>query len=169
MIWGGLHGAGLAIERWWGDRRKAVTLPDARGGGGGVPAGGGGTAVLTRQAQQVDAAPRMPAFLAVLITFHIVTFAWVFFRASSFGGAMTIFGRLFSGGGPSPLVTTSVLVAIAVGLGVQFVPVGFWPAVQVRFATLSLAWQAALLGSLIVVCNAIVGEQGVAPFIYFRF
>jgi alginate O-acetyltransferase complex protein AlgI len=168
VIWGGIHGAGLAIERWWGDRRKAMTLPDARGGGG-VPAGGGGTAVLTRQARLVDAAPRMPAFLAVLITFHIVTFAWVFFRASSFGGAMTIFGRLFSGGGPSPLVTTSVLVAIVVGLGVQFVPVGFWPAVQVRFATLSLAWQAALLGALIVVCNAIVGEQGVAPFIYFRF
>jgi D-alanyl-lipoteichoic acid acyltransferase DltB (MBOAT superfamily) len=172
VIWGGIHGVGLAVERWWGDRRKALTLPDPRGGGGGggpAPAGGGGTAVLTQRPQLLAAAPRMPALLRGLITFHIVTFAWVFFRASSFGGAMTIFGRLFSGGGPSPLVTTSVLVAIAVGLGVQFVPVGFWPAVQVRFATLSLAWQAVLLGGLIVVCNAIVGEQGVAPFIYFRF
>ncbi len=82
---------------------------------------------------------------------------------------MTIFGRLFSGGGPSPLVTTSVLVAISSGSACSSSRVGFWPAVQVRFATLSLAWQAVLLGALIVVCNAIVGEQGVAPFIYFRF
>jgi alginate O-acetyltransferase complex protein AlgI len=176
VIWGGIHGFGLAIERWWGDRRT-LTLPDGQSGGpgrrgpdgGGPVAGGGGTAVMTRRYQPVSSGIRMPALIRGLITFHIVTLAWVFFRATSFGGAMTIFGRLFSGGGPSPLVTTSVLVAIAVGLGVQFVPVGFWPAVQVRFATLSLAWQAAGLGALIVGCNAIVGEQGVAPFIYFRF
>ena len=54
-------------------------------------------------------------------------------------------------------------------IAVQFVPQGFWPAVQLRFATLSLAWQAVLLGALIIVCGAIVGQQGVAPFIYFRF
>jgi D-alanyl-lipoteichoic acid acyltransferase DltB (MBOAT superfamily) len=174
VIWGGIHGFGLAIERWWGDRRKVTALPDAGGsrrgpGSGTAVVSGGSTAVLTQQRQVVASGARMPAFVRGLITFHIVVFAWVFFRATSFGGAMTIFGRLFSGGGPSPLVTTSVLVAIAVGLGVQFVPVGFWPAVQVRFATLSLAWQAVGLGALIVVCNAIVGEQGVAPFIYFRF
>ncbi len=170
VIWGGIHGFGLAVERWWGDRRK-VTLPESGNGGGpgGGVGSGGGTAVLTRRPQVAPSGVRMPAFIRGLITFHIVVFAWVFFRSTSFGGAMTIFGRLFSGGGPSPLVTTSVLVAIAVGLGVQFVPVGFWPAVQVRFATLSLAWQAVGLGALIVVCNAIVGEQGVAPFIYFRF
>ena len=62
-----------------------------------------------------------------------------------------------------------MLVAIFAGLGVQFVPVGFWPAVQVRFATLSLAGRRFCSALLIVVCNAIVGEQGVAPFIYFRF
>ncbi len=175
VIWGGIHGFGLAVERWWSDRRKVIQ-PDTQdgsgggGGGGGTALNNGGrTAVLTRRPQLVLAGGRMPAVMRGLITFHIVTFAWVFFRSSSFGGAMTIFGRLLSGGGPSPLVTTSVLVAIFVGLGVQFVPVGFWPAVQVRFATLSLAWQAVLLGALIVVCNAIVGEQGVAPFIYFRF
>jgi alginate O-acetyltransferase complex protein AlgI len=173
VIWGGIHGVGLAVERWWGERRK-TTIPDGGAGGGGgsvsaAPNGGSGTAVLTRRAQVVSAAPRMPAFIRGLITFNIVTFAWVFFRSPTVAAAMEVFGRLFSGSGPSPLVTTSVLLAIFAGLAVQFVPLGFWPAVQVRFATLSLAWQAVLLGTLIVVCNAIVGEQGVAPFIYFRF
>ncbi len=23
VIWGRIHGVGLAVERWWGDRRKA--------------------------------------------------------------------------------------------------------------------------------------------------
>jgi alginate O-acetyltransferase complex protein AlgI len=166
VIWGAIHGAGLAIERWWGDRRKAVALPDSDGPAGGVSGGGG---VLTRERLLAPGAIRMPAVIRGLITFHIVTLAWVFFRAPDFGTAMTVFGRLFSGSGPSPLVTSTVLLAIFAGLAVQFVPQGFWPAVQVRFATLGLFWQAALLAALIVVCNAIVGEQGVAPFIYFRF
>ncbi len=174
VIWGGIHGTGLAVERWWGDRRNVVALPPSTGpgSGGGVSGGGvsgGGGGVLTRERLLAPAGYRMPAVIRGLITFHIVTLAWVFFRAPDFGTAMTVFGRLFSGGGPSPLVTSTVLLAIFAGLAVQFVPQGFWPAVQVRFATLSLIWQAALLAALIVVCNAIVGEQGVAPFIYFRF
>ncbi len=170
VVWGAIHGCGLAIERWWGDRRKQVELAELeRSAGPARPQGGGGAAVLTTSRVRQLAPRQMPAVLRGLITFHIVTLAWVFFRAPDFGTAMDVFGRLFSGGGPSPLVTTSVLVAIAVGLGVQFVPESFWPAVQVRFATLGLAWQACLLGALLVTCNAIVGEQGVAPFIYFRF
>jgi D-alanyl-lipoteichoic acid acyltransferase DltB (MBOAT superfamily) len=180
VVWGAIHGAGLAIERWFGDRRKAQARralgPEGSGGGiTGPPAQrrpesapGGGTGVMTRVAAPVWA-PRLPAVVRGLITFHIVTLAWVFFRSPDFGSAMEIFGRLFSGGGPSPLVTGPVLLAIFAGLAVQFVPEGFWPAVQIRFATLSLTGQAVLLGILLVVINAIVGEQGVAPFIYFRF
>ena len=168
VIWGGIHGLGLAVERWWGDRQKVVSIPDGPTGSGG--GSGGGTAVLTASRTQIAPAPhRMPALVRGLITFHIVTFAWVFFRSPDFGSAMTIFGRLFSWGGASPLVTPTVLLAIFAGLAVQFVPVGFWPAVQVRFAALTLAWQAVLYGTLLVVCFAIVGTQGVAPFIYFRF
>jgi alginate O-acetyltransferase complex protein AlgI len=191
VIWGGIHGAGLAVERWWGDRRKVVTVPSRPGGpdnpnghdnpnrhdgdpGYGAGAGGrlrSGATVLapSRTRQGVAYGYRMPAVIRGLITFHVVTLAWVFFRAPNFGAAIDVFGRIFSGTGPSPLVTTTVLLAIFAGLAVQFVPVGFWPAVQVRFATLGLAWQAALLATLLVLCNAIVGEQGVAPFIYFRF
>ncbi len=171
VIWGAIHGTGLCVERWWGERRKVVSIPDAPTGGG----SGGGSAVLTAThtttpVRQLAPAPnRLPTFVHVLITFNIVTFAWVFFRASSVANAMAVFGRLFSGLGPSPLVTVPVLLAIFAGLAVQFVPAGFWPSVQVRFAALSLAWQAVLYGSLLVVCFAIVGEQGVAPFIYFRF
>jgi alginate O-acetyltransferase complex protein AlgI len=170
VLWGSIHGGGLALERWWGDRRKAkdvVALPPGPTDGG---VGGGGSTVLTAtRVTPAPAAHRLPAFVRGLITFHVVVFAWVFFRASDIGSAFEVLGRLFSGGGPSPLVTPTVLLAIFAGIAVQFVPQGFWPAVQVRFATLSLFTQAALLAGLLILCNAIVGEQGVAPFIYFRF
>ncbi len=82
VIWGGIHGAGLAMERWWGDRRKTLTLPRAdRDAAGGPLPPGGGTAVPVASTQPIAPAPRMPAFIRGLITFHIVTFAWVFFRA----------------------------------------------------------------------------------------
>jgi alginate O-acetyltransferase complex protein AlgI len=170
VLWGTIHGGGLALERWWGDRRKQITLPPSPGLD--VPGAGasrGGVATATRLLQPSPTGHRLPAFVRGLITFHVVVLAWVFFRAPDITTAFRVFGRLFSDGGASPLVTPTVLLAIFAGLAVQFVPQGFWPAVQVRFATLSLFTQAALLAALIVVCNAIVGEQGVAPFIYFRF
>jgi alginate O-acetyltransferase complex protein AlgI len=170
VLWGSIHGGGLALERWWGDRRKArevITLPGSPPDAG--SSGGGSTVMTATRVAPAPAEHRLPAVVRGLITFHVVTLAWVFFRASSIGNAFQVFGRLFSGGGPSPLVTPTVLLAIFAGIAVQFVPQGFWPAVQVRFATLSLFAQAALLAGLMIVCNSIVGEQGVAPFIYFRF
>jgi alginate O-acetyltransferase complex protein AlgI len=168
VLWGSIHGGGLALERWWGDRRKAqevVTLPP--GPQTGTP--GDGSVLTATRVSPAPAAHRLPAFVRGLITFHVVVLAWVFFRASNIGNAFAVFGRLFSGSGPSPLVTPTVLLAIFAGIAVQFVPQGFWPAVQVRFATMSLFAQAAMLAGLLILCNSIVGEQGVAPFIYFRF
>jgi alginate O-acetyltransferase complex protein AlgI len=168
VLWGSIHGGGLALERWWGDRRKTITLPADPDASGGTSAPRGGTLTVTRT-QPIAPAHRLPAFIRGLITFHVVVLAWVFFRAPDVGSAFEVFGRLFSGAGPSPLVTPTVLLAIFAGIAVQFVPQGFWPAVQVRFATQSLFAQAAWLAGLLILCNSIVGEQGVAPFIYFRF
>ncbi len=57
------------------------------------------------------------------VTFHVVCFAWIFFRADSFGraGAGDRAARSTRGGSSSPLVTTSVVLAIVVGIGAQFI------------------------------------------------
>jgi alginate O-acetyltransferase complex protein AlgI len=39
---------------------------------------------------------RMPAWLAIILTFHFVTVAWVFFRAADFGRALDILNGLFT-------------------------------------------------------------------------
>ena len=143
VIWGGLHGAGLAVER------VARDLLGAR-----RPRWGG--TVWSRG-------------LGRLLTFHFVCLGWVFFRAPSLHDAGAVLGRLFTAwGGPSPLVTTGVLLAIAAGLAANFVPVRAVTRTFDRFARLPAVAQAACLAVGLLVVDTL-GPQGVAPFIYFRF
>src|SRR5215813_13084095 len=88
VVWGGIHGLGLAVERATGWRPHT----------------------------------RAQVWLGRVLTFHIVCFAWIFFRADSFSRAGDVIVRLFDAWGQSsPLVTTSVVLAIAVGIVGQYV------------------------------------------------
>jgi alginate O-acetyltransferase complex protein AlgI len=104
-----------------------------------------------------------------LVTFNVVCLAWVFFRASSFSDAAAVLGRLFTGWGePSPLVTTGVLAAIALGIGIQHVPTRLGERAIGSFSRLSPLLQGVALGFGLMIVGA-MGPEGVAPFIYFRF
>ena len=144
IAWGGIHGLGLAVERLVRDRRAARGLaepPDTR---------------LRRAAGR-------------LLTFHVVCFGWIFFRADSFSHARDVIVRLFDAWGrPSPLVTTSAVLAIAVGIASQYVPAGLVAATLERFARVPVLAQASCLAVGLMVVDAL-GPQGVAPFIYYRF
>jgi D-alanyl-lipoteichoic acid acyltransferase DltB (MBOAT superfamily) len=144
VIWGGIHGVGMAVGRWRTQRRRDRAIPDRP---------------LTGRR----------LWLARLITFHVVCLAWVFFRASSLGAAFGVLGRLFTGWGmASPAVTLPLLAAIVVGIGGQLVDVRLWRIAMVRLSTAPVVAQGLALGALLMVINAI-GPRGVAPFIYFRF
>ncbi len=96
VVWGLIHGVGLCAERFWRDRH-GVTPEES----------------LTR----VD------IYWRRLATFHVVCFAWIFFRADTFGVAWDMITGLFTRWGQdSPLVTGPVLLAIAVGIGSQYLP-----------------------------------------------
>ncbi len=113
---------------------------------------------------------RWPRWALWLVTFTTVSFAWVFFRAESLGGAFAVLGRLVSGwSGETTLVTPTILVVLTVALGSQFVPRKTWCLMEDRFARLPWIAQGIGFGVILVVMNAIVGQQGVAPFIYFAF
>ncbi|WP_163552425.1 MBOAT family O-acyltransferase [Candidatus Frankia alpina] len=106
---------------------------------------------------------------ARLAVFHFVCATWVLFRAPDLDTAGRLFARLFTAGGPAPLVTPSVVAAIAVGLTTAAVPQHWWTRAQARFTQMSLGPQIALLTMAMMVIYAVVGQQDVAPFIYFRF
>jgi alginate O-acetyltransferase complex protein AlgI len=135
VVWGGIHGLGLAIERAVGWR------PHTR-------------------AQQ---------WFGRVLTFHVVCFAWVFFRADSFATAREVLVRLFTAWGQgSPLVTTSVVLAISVGIAGQYLRPTAVTSVARGFERLSAVAQAACVAVALTVINTL-GPTGVAPFIYFRF
>jgi hypothetical protein len=141
VIWGGIHGVALSVERFWHERPGHVERRSTAG----------------RRAWQR------------LLTFHIVCFAWIFFRAESLSDAWDLLVRLVTAWGePSPLVTGGVLAAIAVGIGSQYLPRRLPLALMARFSRLPVPAQAGVLAVALLVTHA-MGPEGVAPFIYFQF
>jgi len=146
VAWGVLHGIGLSVGRWRQVReaRRAAAL---------------GSAYIATAPHPV---------LSRLGTFHFVCLGWLLFRADSLHTAWTMFVRLFTAWGPSPLVTPLVMGAIALGIGVQYVPKDVPERVKLAFSRAGATAQGVVLGVLLFVMSAL-GPQGVAPFIYFRF
>ena len=141
VVWGGMHGVGVAAEGWW--RERPGYVPRER------------SALRT--------------WTARLVTFHVVCLGWIFFRADSFDLAEEMITGLFTGWGEaSTLVTGGVLLAIAVGIGSQYLPARVPQLIMVRFSRLPVLGQAAVLAFALMLTHA-MGPEGVAPFIYFQF
>jgi alginate O-acetyltransferase complex protein AlgI len=144
VVWGGLHGGYLVYEHARTERRRAVGLPSE------------GDTSGARVVQR-------------LATFHLVCLAWVFFRAETFHDAVTLLGRLLTGWGEaSPLVKPAVLLAIAVGIGMQYVPRVSIARVEAAFSRLRPAAMGVVLGFGLLFIDAL-GPTGVSNFIYFAF
>jgi alginate O-acetyltransferase complex protein AlgI len=141
VVWGGIHGVALSVERVRRERSRHVER----------------RSTAWRRAGQR------------LLTFHVVCFAWIFFRAESFSDAWDLLVRLVTAWGePSPLVTGGVLAAIAVGIGSQYLPRRLPLVLMARFSRMPVPAQAAILSVALLVTHAL-GPEGVAPFIYFQF
>ena len=144
VAWGAIHGGALSYEQYRRHAREAKGLdppPDT---------------VWRRIGHR-------------LVTFHIVCFAWVFFRAETFHVAWVMLTRLFVGWGqPMPLITGGVVLAIAFGIAMQYIPANAMERAQIVFSRLSPVQMGVAMALALVVIDAL-GPQGVAPFIYFAF
>ena len=144
VVWGILHGGFLVIGQWKREQREAGVLAE--------PPATASTVWLQR-----------------LAAFHLVCLGWVFFRADSIGTAFDLLGRLVTGWTtPTELVTPLVLLAIAIGIGTQYVPRAPAEALKdlvARTKPVPLGIGVAFV--LFVITT--LGPQGVAPFIYFQF
>ena len=107
-------------------------------------------------------------------TFHIVTLAWVLFRADNFDHAANIFRGLFGGFEPSSLANHTTVVAVTAYLIIVASLVAhFVHPTALRWFRWELSrWnpglQIAMLAAALTTADAL-GPQGVAPFIYFQF
>src|SRR5579884_3129988 len=139
VAWGALHGGGLAVER--------MLEP-----------------WLGRRAQS----PAGRA-VAVLIVFHIVCIAWIFFRAEDFAVARLYLAGLAGGWHDGVQQAGPPMVGlIALGMAGQFVPPGLFARLAHTAARLP-AWGLGATAGLAVAAINALGPEGVAAFIYFRF
>jgi alginate O-acetyltransferase complex protein AlgI len=111
---------------------------------------------------------KTPAWLRWAVTFHLVVFGWILFRAEDLGRAGELISRLVVPGQPV-LWAPAAIAAIVVVIGLQLLPERPVEALQLRLERLRPATLAVGLATVVAVVGATVSAQGVAPFIYFRF
>jgi alginate O-acetyltransferase complex protein AlgI len=111
---------------------------------------------------------RVPAWVAWLVTFNVVCVAWVFFRAPDLATAFDVLGGLGLSG-PSPLVTLPLVLLVVASVAIQLLPPDWWRRAEAWLVARPVAVQGLAVGALLVASDAAVGQQGVAPFIYFQF
>ena len=144
LIWGALHGFALALLRYWQEESVDFTAYQA---------------LRKRLWWRV---------LGVVITFHYVCFAWVFFRAPTFGEASAVLSQIASGGVSLLNIHESVAWTLVAGFALHFTPHKLFQSALNTFIRLPAPAQAvALFGFALLLKRLAVSE--VVPFIYFQF
>ncbi|NOX59833.1 MAG: MBOAT family protein [Planctomycetes bacterium] len=144
VIWGGLHGVGLAIHKLWVAKRTVPNRPNL----GSITAIG-------------------KALLSWMLTMALVGFAWIFFRASDFGSACEILSGIvmFRGG----LQLKLLLMPVGMTLLLLFIDI---PQYVSRDHTVMLRWPWVVRGLVyvgFVFALLILGVETNVSFIYFQF
>jgi alginate O-acetyltransferase complex protein AlgI len=139
VMWGALHGGGLAVERmnesWLGRRPASVA----------------------------------GAVVSWLIVFHFVCFAWIFFRAEDFTVASVFIAGLGRGWTePVQQAQPAMVALILIGFAGQFLPPGSFERVGLALQRVPY-WGLGIATGLVVAAINALGPEGIAPFIYFRF
>jgi alginate O-acetyltransferase complex protein AlgI len=111
---------------------------------------------------------RAPGWLRWLVTFHLVVFGWILFRAQSLHDLGLLLSRLTVISRPT-LWSAPVLCAIVVVVGMQLLPASWLVRLQVRIESQRPILLGLALAAVIIFVGATVPSQGVPPFIYFRF
>jgi D-alanyl-lipoteichoic acid acyltransferase DltB (MBOAT superfamily) len=173
VVWGVLHGAGLVVERRWvetSERPKHARAPTVERLRNrlGLETSHGEVPVVDDDAVTGPVPNPAQPWIARFVVFNFVTFAWIFFATNSLGDAFQFIGRLFTAWGATVGLQPLVLLVIAAALIAQYVPTRVGALLEWRASNLPPIVQGLAFGVLLLVCN-VLGPQGVAPFIYFRF
>ncbi len=134
LIWGALHGLGLALYRAW----------------------------------QQHSRWHLPALGGVLVTFHFVCLAWVFFRAATLEAAMMVLERIGSLTFSAANISMPVALILSIAALGHFVSKQWFERCRDFFAGTPFFVQAALL-MLLMIGLQYIAATGAAPFIYTRF
>ena len=113
-------------------------------------------------------APSLPPLAGIVLTFHIVTLSWIFFRSASFGDAMDFLSGIAAGSWTSTMLTPLGLGLIVLGMSLHYFPAHGTQRLAMRVRTMPAALVGLATGLAILIVDA-MRPEGVAPFIYYQF
>jgi len=153
MLLGGLwHGAALTFVAWGAMHGLAL--------------------VATRLVQRWRGAQRVPGAVrravGVLVTFHVVCAAWVFFRAQDFSGAAAVFRSIAALDLDTTNVTWPGLAVLGAAVFTHWIPDGWIEGARRLFHAVPAGVQAAALVAALWAVRQLALTE-VTPFIYFQF
>jgi len=106
--------------------------------------------------------------LAVLLVFHYVCLAWIFFRAESFDRALEMLRQLADRSTDHANLVPTVTCALVVGFACHFFAEGSFGWLRRRFVTLPTPLRGAVLVAVAMVLRQLANHD-IVPFIYFQF
>ncbi len=168
VIWGGLHGAALAFTRAFQRLRGPVPIRDLAVGAlldMGVRDPKWARVSRATTALVIDSVMRVGM---ILLTFHFVAFAWIFFRAKSYDHAMGILAQLAKLTPGSANVVPTVALALLGAWILHCLPEEWVRALRKVFARSPFVVQALIMVVVSVLVYS-VAQSKVVPFIYFQF
>ena len=144
IIWGGLHGIGLVINKIWNSIFKGHLRPGWVG-----------------------------RAMAIFITFQFVNFCWIFFRAPDIGSVNTMLKQIIRNFSPGSYMTvipaySNAFLLIVAGYAIHFLPEKVKESYRGLFIRIPLAAQMAVVMVVAILLFQMRGTE-VMPFIYFRF
>ncbi|HXB92822.1 MAG TPA: MBOAT family O-acyltransferase [Puia sp.] len=174
VVWGGLHGIYLWVEKFFRDRKERGLIVVE--GGEIIPVGmtaPEAAAVLPKLANSSSGGlfnTRWGAWPYALLTFFLVNVTWVFFRSSTFGGAGTLLGSMFGlihGGGP--ILQTLAMIKVAVIISLMLVIQWMLRNTRVLDIAHRLPWWLTGVIWSVMVLLLILSQASSSSFIYFQF
>ena len=144
VIWGGLHGIGLVINRIWDSIFRKHN----------------GTNWIGR-------------LIAIFITFQFVNFCWIFFRAPDMDCVKIMLKQIFENFSPGSYTSvlpgySNVLLLMAVGYIIHFLPERTKESYRGLFIKIPLIGQLAIIMAVAILLFQMRTTE-IMPFIYFRF
>ncbi len=142
VVWGGIHGAALAVTRAYTEWRDRLDVPKRRS--------------------------LWVHVLSVLGTFHLVCVAWVFFRAETFAKAAVVFTQLGTLTTYHPNLPAPIVAVLALGLLSHWAPERWYQGARTVFSQMPAPAQGMALFCVGLALTAMATADAV-PFVYFQF
>jgi alginate O-acetyltransferase complex protein AlgI len=151
VVWGALHGGALAFTRLWQRTRTA----------------GGVLSSTASRGRHMTPRGRF-RWIGVLLTFHFVCFAWVFFRAPTLAHAALVFDQIVRGRWAMEHVAPKAVLVLLASAALVVLPRAWDARARTVFVRAPAFLQGLVLAALATGLH-LAAEAGSEPFVYGQF